>query len=81
MKIEHNSRNEFYRRPFGAVTENDEVTIRLGIKDGGIPESVRLVYFGRDREEKSINMPYVTGIGEYCFYEALIPAQKTCGNV
>ena len=55
MKIEHNSRNEFYRTPFGAVTDKQSVCIRLGISGGGIPNSVTLVYWNADKEIKKLN--------------------------
>ena len=81
MKIEHNSRCDFYRAPFGAVTLGTGVRLRLGISEGGIPNSVKLVYIGRDKTEKSLNMPYVTEIGSFCVYEVTLPPQTECGNV
>jgi cyclomaltodextrinase len=71
MKIEHNSRNLFYRNPFGAVTNGQAVTIRLGIAEGGIPNAVRLVLMGSG-ETNFVNMPYLTDVGEYCIYEATV---------
>ena len=81
MKIEHNSQNRFYRTPFGAVTNSSEVKIRLGIADGGIPNAVRLVYIDKNENENELKMSYITDIGGYCMYEAVIPPQKKCGNV
>lgn len=80
MRIEHNSRNEFYRFPFGAVTSEQSVRIRLGVNEVGIPNSVRLKYI-RGGETALVNMFYVSEIGGYCFYEAVIPAWKQCGNI
>ena len=80
MRIEHNSRNEFYRMPFGAVTTDEEVRIRIGLLGGGIPEFVRLIFSGRDKEIKTQDMSYICEIGEFCMYETIIPKQK-CGNV
>lgn len=41
MQIEHNSQLDFYRSPFGAVETGKEVKLRLVIKDGGIPHSIK----------------------------------------
>lgn len=41
MQIEHNSQLEFYRCPFGAVEIGKEVTLRILVKDGGIPHSIK----------------------------------------
>lgn len=81
MRIEHNSRNLFYRTPFGAVTSEQSVRIRLGIEGGGIPNAVRLVYIDKDKNENELNMSYITEIGGFCMYEAVIPKQNKCGNV
>ncbi|MBQ7974257.1 MAG: glycoside hydrolase family 13 protein [Clostridia bacterium] len=43
MLLEHNSRCEFYRTPFGAVKTGTEITLRLSVTDGGIPHSVKCV--------------------------------------
>ena len=81
MRIEHNSRNLFYRTPFGAVTTEEEVRIRIGIAEGGIPNAIRLVYIDKDKTEHAIKMSYITEIGEFCMYEAVIPCQAKCGNI
>lgn len=81
MRIEHNSRNLFYRAPFGAVTTEEEVRIRIGIAEGGIPNAIRLVYIDKDKNEHAVKMSYITEIGEFCMYEAVIPCQPKCGNV
>ena len=81
MKLEHNSQNPFYRTPFGAVTTEQSVTIRLGIADGGIPTAVRLVYIDKDKKENDLKMSYITEIGGFCMYEATIPPQSKCGTL
>ncbi len=81
LKIEHNSRNEFYRKPFGAVREIDSVRLRIGISGGGIPNSVRLVYCDKNKQTHIKNMSYVFEVGDFCFYQAIIPPQKILGNV
>ena len=69
MKIEHNSRNIFYREPFGAVPAGDSVCLRLGISEAGIPNAVRLIWHTADGDSGICNMPYVLEIGSFCFYE------------
>ncbi len=51
MIIEHNSHNEFYRIPFGAVIAGAEVTLRLSVTGGGIPHSVQCVTEGAEGRE------------------------------
>ena len=41
LHVEHNSQLDFYRSPFGAVEIGTEVTIRLSVKDGGLPHSIK----------------------------------------
>ena len=43
MQVEHNSQLEFYRSPFGAVETGKEGTLRLLVKDGGIPHSIKCI--------------------------------------
>ncbi len=43
MQIEHNSQLDFYRSPFGAVENGKEVMLRLLVKDGGIPHSIKCI--------------------------------------
>lgn len=81
MKVEHNSRNLFYKSPFGAITNEQSATIRIGIEGGGIPERVCLVYTDRKKIEHNVPMSYVTEIGGFCMYEATIPPQDECGNI
>ncbi len=69
MKIEHNSRMEIYRSPYGAVTSGSRVKLRLGIADGGIPNSVR-VHYSFKEEKNFMNMSYIYEIGSFCIYEA-----------
>lgn len=71
----------FYRNPFGAVTTKTEVTIRIGIAEGGIPRAVTLVYVDKDKKENRRAMYYITQIGDFCIYETIIPKQEKCGNV
>ncbi len=43
MQIEHNSQLEFYRSPFGAVKTGTDVTLRVLVKDGGLPHSIKCI--------------------------------------
>lgn len=71
MKIEHNSQSKLYRSPFGAVTNNTEVTLRIALADLGIPTHVKLCYafWG---EKRSVNMAYVFDASGLFFYEVRI---------
>lgn len=80
MKIEHNSRLSIYRTPFGAVTSGTKVKLRLGICDGGIPESIRVIYRFKDMEEH-LNMSYIYEVGECCIYEAELTMPNDVGNL
>ncbi len=81
MIVEHNSRNEYFRHPFGAVTTGVDIVIRVIIKDGGIPEFVRLVISNKRGEISYYNMAYVTQIGGFSAYEVTIPKQTELGNL
>lgn len=76
MDIEHNSRIEFYRKPFGAVTAGTEVSIRLSVSGAGIPSAVRLIYMEDGKEENIIDMPYVFGVNKSSIYSAVIKTRS-----
>lgn len=80
MKIEHNSRMKIYRSPFGAVTTGTRVKLRIGIFEGGIPNSVRVHYRFKD-ETYFQNMFYVFEIGGFCIYEAELVMPDRVGNL
>ena len=68
MFIEHNSRMEFYRSPFGALKCESAVRLRIALKDAGIPQAIKAVYnFNETKWEE--NLKYIFDIGEYCIYE------------
>lgn len=77
MIIEHNSRMDFYRTPFGAVTKGEKVRLRLSLKDAGIPQSIKVIFlFDDEKWEK--NLGYILNLGEYCVYETeMVMPQKT----
>lgn len=78
--MEHNSRSEFYRSPFGAVTTKTEITMRLSMANMGIPYSVCLVtVFG---EEKTYHaMSYIMNVGDFCVYEVKFHAPENAGLI
>ncbi len=78
MKIEHNSQLPLYRSPFGAVTCESTVCIRLAVAEGGLPHSIKLIYTFL-REKYYVNMSYVFQVGEYCMYEARIIVPNRTG--
>lgn len=80
MKIEHNSRVELYRMPFGAVTKNTEVTLRLSLVNFGIPTHIRVCSAFKDTK-KSVNMSYVYSLFGACVYEARIKMPDDVGNL
>jgi len=78
MVIEHNSRMEFYRSPFGAVTCGKKVLLRISLKEAGIPDILKVV-FEFDGNFWERNLKYIMNVGEYCVYEAEIEAPEKTG--
>ena len=78
MKIEHNSRELLYRKPFGAVTCDTTVRLRLALTDFGIPSHIRVVYESGDVCETA-NMAYVFEISGTYVYEASLKMPHTAG--
>ena len=74
MKIEHNSRINFYRSPFGAVVCGTEITLRLAVSDGGIPSAIRLIYQIDGKDETAVDMPYELTVNGSSVYSAKIKA-------
>ena len=81
MDIEHNSRQEFFRDPYGAVTFNTEVRFRLTVHGAGIPRSVKLVYKRDGGEDKYVDMPYVFSVFESSVYERSVKMPDEAGLV
>ncbi len=81
MKIEHNSRTNFYRSPFGAVVCGTEITLRLAVSDGGIPSAVRLIYQVDGEDETAVDMPYELTVNGSSVYSAKIKAPETPGLI
>ena len=75
MIIEHNSRERFFRKPFGAVPCGTYVRLRLFVKEVGIPAAVRLVYIVNETEQYKVDMPYRFSIndGSVYSYKLIMP--------
>ena len=81
MDIEHNSREKFYRFPFGAVTCGGEVRLRLAVSGAGIPSAVRLVYMEDGKGEVRKDMPYIFDVGDHCIYSVNVKMPEKAGLV
>lgn len=80
MKIEHNSQSALYRSPFGAVTKNSQITLRIALSEFGIPSHIRVVYNFGDNVI-SQNMYYVFEVSGTYVYEASITAPDSTGLI
>ncbi len=78
MKIEHNSRASLYRTPFGSVTKNTPITLRIALSDFGIPMHIKVVYDFKETTKEQ-NMHYVFEIAGTYVYEAVINAPDNTG--
>lgn len=78
MVIEHNSRMEFYRSPFGAVTCGKKIMLRISLKDTGIPDVLKVI-FEFDGKFWDRNLKYIMNVGEYCIYETEIEVPDRVG--
>lgn len=81
MNIEHNSREDFYRQPFGAVTCGSEIRLRLSVSGAGIPSAVRLIYKEDAGEEQKLDMPYQFEVGDYCIYSVVLTVPQKPGLI
>lgn len=75
MKIEHNSRSELFRTPFGAVCTECAVTLSLALADSQIPIAVVLV-LNTESETIRQNMPYSCSLAEYNIYKTDVVMPK-----
>lgn len=81
MVVEHDSRNNLYRAPFGAVPTSSEVKLSLFVKDDAIPHAINLVYSFRDNEPVTIPMYYSMSIGTGSLYEAKLSVPEEPGLI
>ena len=82
MQIEHNSREKFYRKPFGAVPCGTRIRLRVAVSGGGIPNAVRLVYrVDSESEEQRVDMPYLFSVGGNSIYSVSINAPEKEGLI
>ncbi len=77
MEIEHISRESFYREPYGAVACNSQVKLRLSVRNGGVPRSVRVIYKTDGGDEQYKNMPFVFTVHNGSIYEATLTMPET----
>ncbi len=77
MHIEHNSQTAFYRTPFGAVTTGSEIQLRLSVRNGGMPHSVRVVITPDGKDATRVDMAYVFSVQDASIYEAKINVGET----
>ena len=79
MQIEHNSREVFYREPFGAVSCGTKINLKLSVSGAGIPGAVRVVFREDSKtEEQYADMAYLFSVGESSIYgaEITMPEQE-----
>ncbi|MBQ3426077.1 MAG: glycoside hydrolase family 13 protein [Clostridia bacterium] len=81
MEIEHNSRQEFFRSPMGAVTCGTEIRFRLVVSGVGIPRSVKLIYKRDGGNEVYVDMPYVFSVISSSTYEKTIKMPDEAGLI
>ncbi len=80
MKIEHNSRNLFYRTPFGAAGCGTEITLSLAVAGAGIPQAVVLILEYGDNIYQ-YDMGYRFEVGEYSIYSHTVNMPHSPCNV
>ncbi len=79
MELEHNSRESFFRFPYGAQPCGGRVKLRLVIKDAGLPQWVRVIYKRDGGDEIHKDMPYVFSLMGASVYETeLVMPQNPC---
>jgi cyclomaltodextrinase len=78
MIIEHDSRNSFYRFPFGAVPCLSTVVLRLFVKIEDIPRKISLVYTFNNKPV-SLTMYYINSIAQGSLYETMLTVPETPG--
>lgn len=81
MDIEHNSRELFYRKPFGAVRCGTEIRFRISVAGVGIPRAIRLVYKPDNADEIRVDMPYVFEINDNSIYEISVKMPDEAGLI
>lgn len=81
MNIEHNSREKFYRRPFGAVECGTEIRFRISASGIGIPHAVRLVYKKDGGEENCVDMAYLFELGDHSIYSVKVKMPDESGLI
>ena len=82
MQVEHNSRERFYRKPFGAAACGTRIRLRIAVSGVGIPNAVRLVYrVDSEKEEHRIDMPFLFSLGNNSIYSVYLDAPEKEGLI
>ncbi|MDD3613087.1 MAG: glycoside hydrolase family 13 protein [Clostridia bacterium] len=81
MVIEHDSQRLLYRTPFGAALVSSQVRLRLYVKIGEIPRSVKLVFSFMDQKAQQVNMYYIDSLAGGSLYQAQITMPDRVGLV
>ncbi len=68
IDIEHDSRERFYRKPFGAVVCGTRIRLRVSVMGAGIPNSVKLIYTLDGGEPEDLDMHYLFSMGDRSIY-------------
>lgn len=76
MRLEHNSADLIYRKPFGAVRCGEEIRIRLSVQSVGIPKSAELIV-----GDTAVSMHYAFSVGDARVYECSISAPQCAGVI
>ncbi len=76
FELLHNTRDSYYRSPFGAVPTGSTVTIRFRTAKDDVPFVYLRVYNGANGD-KSYSMAKVSSDATYDYYEATITAADT----
>lgn len=80
MEIEHNSRQSFFRTPYGAVSCGTPVRFRVSVRDAGV-STVKLVYMRDGGERSYVDMPYVFSVLGSSIYEKEVSMPDDAGLV
>lgn len=81
MDVEHNSRELFFRSPFGAVTCGTTVSLKLSVGGVGIPRAIRLVYKEDEGEERRLDMPYIFVLSGHSIYSVDLKMPEKAGLI
>jgi len=77
MKIEFNSHEDFYKKPFGAVADGTKIKLHLTMSGIGIPWEVKVIYkYDNEETESFAEMSYVFSISDMSVYSVDFSPEK-----